>query len=118
MVRTARKGNAAIILLLLVAAGGGALAMSPDIAQDVLPPSILPVLPQFEKVETSRSCGIIERGTELWNSLPTDDVTEDEARTLFCYDKCGGEELTVAGTCTTDDENTLNCICRKEETGT
>lgn len=109
---TGRKGSGAILLVvLIVGAGVGLVAMSPDMAQDVLPPQMLPMLPQFEKVETSRSCDTIERGTEYWNNLPFEDVSTEDARRFFCTDKCGGEQKTVGGYCIDGD---LACTCRTE----
>lgn len=106
-----RTGSAAVLLVIaVVAVGVGALAMSPDTAQEVLPPQMLPMLPQFEAVDTSRNCGTIEEGTEFWNSLPLEDVTKTEARRFFCMDKCGGKQQTAGGYCR---DGTLSCACRK-----
>lgn len=107
-----RIGNGAILIgVLVVVAAGAGVAMSPDVAQDILPPSMLPMLPQFEKVQTDRSCDAIEKGTEFVNKMPLEDVSTSEARQFFCKDKCELNKKTTVGTVCTD--NKLGCICRK-----
>lgn len=109
---TVRTGSgAALLIIVLIGVGAGLVVMSPDAAEQVLPPQLLPMLPQFEADETTRSCDTIKKGTEYWNSLPLEDVTEAEARRYFCIDRCGGDDPTVGGYCTDGD---LTCVCRTD----
>lgn len=112
-----RTGNAAVILLLVVAVGaGGALVTSPDTAEDMLPLSLLPLLPQFEQVDTDTSCSTIQSGTELVNELPLGgDVSQEEAYQFLCRSRCSADQTTIGGTCSDEEGATLTCICRTDQ---
>lgn len=110
-----RKGNAAIILILLVGVGAGAVAMSPDTAQDVLPGSLLVMLPQFEAVETDANCADIEKGTETVNKwVPEgffggEELDSSVVKEKICEVKCS-QYQSMAGTYCSSEM--LACACR------
>lgn len=114
-----RKGNAAVIVILLISIGTGAVATSPGTAQDVLPAQVLPVLPQFDSVETDASCTDIEDGADAVNNwVPEatfggDELEPAAVKEKLCELTCDSADST-AGTYCADDQ--LTCVCRTTET--
>lgn len=113
-----RPGNAMIIVLVILGVGAGAVAMSPDIAQSVLPGQALAMLPQFETVETDISCTDIEEGTEAVNQwVPPalrggEEIDPGKVKTEICNVRCRQYKETGGTYCSGE---TLSCVCRKAQ---
>ncbi len=113
-----RTGSAALLIIILaVGAGTAVVATSPDTAQDILPASILPALPQFETVETDMNCTRIEAGTETANNwvpdalLGGEELQPAEVKDTVCQYQCGGEDDLGGAYCSSE---LLNCACRAD----
>lgn len=112
-----RKGNAALIVGLLVVVGGvGIVVASPDTAQDVLPASVLPSLPAFEKVETDANCTKIQEAKDaaddaLGGYIDADKIAQD-LTDAGCTALCERDhEANFTGK-TYCSQDMLTCVCR------
>lgn len=108
-----RAGNAALILIVVAAVGGGGyLVTSPDTAQDVLPPVMLPMLPQFEQAEMDVSCAEIQEAKESAASdyINTDKLVEDLTG-AGCSALCQ-QEYDAEYTDNHCSQENLACVCR------
>ncbi len=104
-----------MIVVIVIAVAGGAVYLSPSVAEEVLPASVLSHHPQFEAVETDISCDLVEQveeGEESIRGLLGDDG-DPQTRDAACGLVCGGEDAYAGDYCDADDE--FVCVCRVDD---